>query len=119
MELERSVEDLREQLNASMLALKYAERGDFSYLAKLVPGGQVGNLEGYYLQTDPELLNSVRRGDFVKEMSDEDESKLVRYRDGRGLEINKKNLERVKDETGDYIERVEKKSKHMFDALPK
>jgi hypothetical protein len=39
--LERSVEDLSEQLNASKLALKYAERGDFTYLSKLVPGGQV------------------------------------------------------------------------------
>ena len=41
---------------------------------------QLGNLEKYYLTTDPELLNSVRRGDFVKKMSNDTEAKLVRYR---------------------------------------
>jgi hypothetical protein len=48
--LEHSVEDLSKQLNASKVALRYAERGDFSYLAKLVPDGGIGNLEGMYMQ---------------------------------------------------------------------
>ena len=50
MRLERSVEDLAEQLNASKLALKYAERGDFTYLSKLVPGGQVRRSQTFALR---------------------------------------------------------------------
>jgi hypothetical protein len=55
--LERSVEDLSEQLNASKLALKYAERGDFTYLSKLVPGGQVRRSPTFDL---PERASKLR-----------------------------------------------------------
>lgn len=64
--LERSVADLRKQLSAAQLALKYAERGDFSYIAKLVPDGGIGNLEGMYMQVCCFLflLHFAETGDF-------------------------------------------------------
>ena len=61
--LEYSVHDLQTQLNASETALDLAKKDDFSYIGKLIPGQQEGQLGAFYQQEDPELLNSGKNAE--------------------------------------------------------
>ena len=96
--LEASVADLKAQLNASEHALDLASKDDFSYLGKLVPGQREGELGALFQAEDPELLRSIRRGDFDKEY--DNSTQLVRYQDVLGHEISQREFEKLKDKSG-------------------
>jgi hypothetical protein len=114
--LEYSVHDLQRQLNASETALDLAEKDDFSYIGKLIPGQREGELGWMYQQEDPLLLNSIRRGDFQK--GGANESNLVQYEDSRGNPISDEEMEKLTDESGKDIREIGKEAKDLFDALP-
>lgn len=108
--------DLQRQLNASERALDLAEKDDFSYIGKLVPGQREGELGWMYRQEDPLLLHSIRRGDFQK--GGVNESRLVQYEDSRGNPISDDEMEKLTDESGKDIRGIGKQAKDLFDALP-
>jgi len=112
--LEWSIHDLARQLNASEIALDYAQKDDFSYIGKLVPGQQEGELGSMYQQMDPLLLNSIRRGDFVKDASND----TVPYEDSAGNPINDDEMQKLTDQSGKDIKAIGKQAKELFDALP-
>ena len=94
--LEYSIHDLARQLNASEIALDYAQKDDFSYIGKLVPGQQEGELGYMFQELDPLLLNSIRRGDFVKGSSND----TVPYEDSAGNPINDDEMQKLTDQSG-------------------
>ena len=89
---------IRDRLKASEHALDLASKDDFSYLGKLVPGQREGELGALFKAEDPELLHSIRRGDFQKEY--DNSTQLVRYQDVLGHEISKREFEKLKDKSG-------------------
>ena len=101
IDLKHSIKDLQWQLNASSEALDYAQKDDFSYVGKIPPGGQEGNLERLYKDEDPLLLASIRRGDFVRAGPN---GEVEPYVDSQGNEISDENLEKLKKKTGDDLE---------------
>ena len=114
--LEYSVHDLQEQLNASETALQLAQNDDLSYLGKLVPGQQEGELGALFMAEDPLLLNSIRRGDFVKGFPNETE--LIPYTDHGGHPISAEEMKKLADETETELIQEGEQARDQFDALP-
>lgn len=54
-----------------------------------------------------------------KRYADESSFQIDRYRDSRGNEISKHNLKAMQIQTGEGLDKIEKKAKDLFDSLNK
>ena len=58
----------------------------------------IAERDALFQAEDPQLLRSIRRGDFAKEY--DNSTQLVRYQDVLGHEISKREFEKLKDKSG-------------------
>ncbi|KAJ1490884.1 hypothetical protein T484DRAFT_1934491, partial [Baffinella frigidus] len=110
-EISSSIKGLETEYKNAELALDYAKKGDFSYMAKITGGGA---LEDFYRSEDPLLLHSIRRGDFVEKPGPLPKP----YVDGQGNEISRENKKELSWNMTDELVDLDKQASRQMNTLP-